>query len=64
MVSTDPGEAEAEHAAGRPVVLVVPPGAARPARPGLAVFVGDPADPASLGAAKEMDGELGSVRRR
>jgi hypothetical protein len=62
MVTDDPGEADAAVAQGKRVVLIVPAGSDRAARPGLAVFVGDPADPGVRAAAAAMDAELGGTR--
>lgn len=69
MVTDDPYEAEAAVARGEAVVFIVGTDAAVgtsgpesrpvPTRPGrLALFAGDPADPAVWRAAAEMEAEL------
>lgn len=61
MVTADPDEARAAVDRGEKVVLIVAPAAAggTEAIPGhLAVFVGDPADPAAQEAAATMEKEL------
>jgi hypothetical protein len=59
VVTDDADRAQREASGGTKVVLVVAPGAAAPAaRPGLALVVGDPRDPAVGAAAAEMDREL------
>jgi len=67
LVTASVEEARAEAAAGRDVVLIVPPGARvgeRGPGPGrIHRFVGDPADPAVAGSAAEMAAELGAVKR-
>jgi hypothetical protein len=60
VVTADPQEAAAALARHEPVVLIVDPDSVSgPARPGrLAVLVGDPDDPVTTAAAREMEAEL------
>jgi hypothetical protein len=58
MVTDDPVESKEAAGRGERVVLIVPPTALVPARPGSAVLVGDPADPDVRRAAAAMDAEL------
>jgi cephalosporin hydroxylase len=67
VVTADPAEALQLIQQGRDVVLIVgdetdvPPAARGAGR--LALMVGDPSDPATAAAAREMDDELFSSRR-
>lgn len=67
MVSDDPAEALELVRRGRNVVLIVnEETVATPVEEGkgrLAIFVGDPSDPATHATAHEMDEELFSSRR-
>jgi hypothetical protein len=67
LVTTSADEAREESAAGRDVVLILPPGSTRAGVGGpgrVHLFVGDPSDPATHRAAAEMAAELGAVGRR
>ena len=68
LVTASVEEARAEAAAGRDVVLIVPPGSrvgeSSPGPGRIHRFVGDPADPAVSQAAAEMATELGAVEKR
>lgn len=61
VVTADGDDASRRRAAGEHVVVVVAPGGPVPdgGGPGrVAVLVGDPADPATWDAARELAGEL------